>query len=228
MAAGRSDPSLVVAVDGPAASGKSTIAKRLATTLDLPFLDTGLIYRAVGRRVLGAGRDPADPAAALAEARVLEPGDIDEAALKGEVIGRAASQLAAHPAVREALLPFQRRFASGGRGAVLAGRDVGTIVCPDARIKLFVTATAEVRARRRWAELRSKGAVAIFEEVLEDMLERDRRDQSRAIAPLRVADDAWVLDTTDLDVQSAFAAAVGHIERSLDGRLGDRVRGVGA
>ena len=209
---------LVIAVDGPAASGKSTIAKRLAAALGLAFLDTGLLYRAVGRKLLREGRCAGDERAALAAAMNLEPGDLDEQHLRGEKIGQAASNVAAFPAVRAALLPFQRRFAARDRGAVLAGRDVGTVVCPDADVKLFVTATAAERARRRYDELRRRDETAIYEQVLDAMLERDRRDSDRLVAPLRVAEDAWTLDTTSLDADAAFTAALDHIRRHLETR----------
>jgi cytidylate kinase len=209
-------PGLVIAVDGPAASGKSTIARRLAEHLGLPFLDTGLLYRAVGKRVLDRGADPAEAAAAIAEARRLRPEDVHEEVLKGDAIGQAASKVAAYPEVREALLPFQRAFAA--RGAVLAGRDVGTVVCPTADVKLFVTASVRARAGRRFEELRGRGHRPMLEQVLDDMLERDRRDQDRAVAPLCVAEDATVLDTTALDADAAFAAAVQVIEARLASR----------
>ncbi len=202
----------VIAVDGPAASGKSTLARRLARALGLAFLDTGLLYRAVGKRLLEAGRDPSDAAAAVAAVADLRPEEVDADRLAGERIGEAASKVAAIPAVREALLPWQRRFARTPPGAVLAGRDVGTVVCPDADLKIFVTAALEERARRRFEELRRRGQAPMFAAVLDELRERDRRDTERAVAPLRVADDAWVLDTTALDAEAAFAAA---LERAL-------------
>jgi cytidylate kinase len=205
----------VIAVDGPAASGKSTIARRLATALRLEFLDTGLLYRAVGRKLMADGGAPDDEQAAVAAALSLEPADVDERLLRGEEVGQAASKVAAIEAVRSALLPFQRRFATRDRGAVLAGRDVGTVVCPDAPIKLFVTASAEERARRRYDELRRGGSAPIYAEVLDAMLERDRRDADREVAPLRVAHDAWMLDTTALDADAAFTAALDHIRHRL-------------
>src|SRR5690606_18956234 len=180
------------------------------------FLDTGLLYRAVGKRLLDRGADPAEPASAIAEARRLRPEDVEGATLDGEAIGQAASRVAAYPQVREALLPFQRAFAA--RGAVLAGRDVGTVVCPDADVKLFITASLEARARRRFEELRRRGCGSMFQQVLDDMLERDRRDQDRAVAPLCVAEDATVLDTTTLDADEAFTAALRLIESSLASR----------
>jgi cytidylate kinase len=207
---------LVIAVDGPAASGKTTLARRLAAHLGFPFLDTGLIYRAVGWRVLDRGGDPEDRDAAVAEAEALEVEDVDHPGLKDEAVGQAASQVAAHKSVRDALLPFQRRFAAQLPGAVLAGRDIGTEICPDARVKIFVTASVEERARRRYAELRERGEPIIYERVLDELRERDRRDQERAVAPLRVARDAWILDTTCLDADAAFRAALRHVERMRD------------
>jgi cytidylate kinase len=203
---------LVIAVDGPAASGKSTLARRLAAELRFPFLDTGLIYRAVGWRVLRAGLDPSDLDAAIAEAEGLEVEDVDHPGLRAEAVGRAASQVAAHKGVRDALLPFQRRFAAQLPGAVLVGRDIGTVICPDAKVKIFVTATVEERARRRWAELRSRGEDSIYGPVLDELRARDRRDQDRAVAPLRAARDAWLLDTTGMDADAAFAAAIARIQ----------------
>jgi cytidylate kinase len=204
----------VIAVDGPAASGKSTLARRLAARLGLPFLDTGLLYRAVGRRLLARGGDPGDVAAATAAAKALTVQDVEHPGLRDEAVGQAASRVAAFAAVREALLPFQRRFAETPGGAVLAGRDVGTVVCPAAPIKIFITASVEERARRRYEELRQRGQAPIYSAVLEELRERDRRDEERAVAPLRIAADAWVLDTTHLDADAAFEAALRHIERS--------------
>jgi cytidylate kinase len=212
---------LVVTIDGPAASGKSTLAGRLAQALGLPFLDTGLLYRAVGRRVLETGGDPSDAAEALAAAMALTPEEVDAARLRGEEIGQAASKVAAFPAVREALLPFQRRFAHGGEGAVLAGRDTGTVVCPEATVKLFVTATVEERARRRSDELRRRGGRPIYADILAELRERDRRDSERAVAPLRVAPDALVLDTTRLEPEATLEAALRHVE-ALTGRRASR------
>jgi cytidylate kinase len=212
---------LVVTIDGPAASGKSTLAQRLAQALGLPFLDTGLLYRAVGRRLLEAGGDPRDVAAALAAAEALTANEVVTARLRGQEIGQAASMVAAYPAVRAALLPFQRRFAGMDAGAVLAGRDTGTVVCPEAGAKLFVTATAEERARRRYEELRRRGAEPIYAAVLAELRERDRRDSERAVAPLRAAQDALVLDTTSLEPDAVLEMALRHIEavagRSADG-----------
>ena len=212
-------PHLVIAVDGPAASGKSTLARRIALHYGLPFLDTGLLYRAVGRRVLQAGGDPGDEPTARAAALALAPADVDPGQLRGEGTGQAASRVAAFPSVRAALLPFQRRFAATPPGAVLAGRDVGTVICPDATAKIFVTASVEERARRRFEELRrsqelrEEGDPPIYAAVLEELRVRDRRDQEREVAPLRPAPDAWVLDTTDLDADAAFEAVRASIDR---------------
>lgn len=204
---------LVIAVDGPAASGKSTLANRLAQYLSLPFLDTGLLYRAVARAMLDQGLDFNDAAGAVRTAEALSPADVQPGRLRGEGVGQGASMVAAVPAVRTALLPFQRRFATTGPGAVLAGRDVGTVVCPDATFKLFVTATDEERARRRYEELRRRGEEPMYAAVLDELRERDRRDAERAVAPMRVSSEAWVLDTTRLDADAAFEAARGHIDR---------------
>lgn len=203
---------LVVTVDGPTASGKSTIARRIAELYGLPFLDTGLLYRAVARRLLDAGRDPEDVAAAVEAARTLSPAELERPDLHTEEVSQAASKVAAIPEVRAALLDFQRRFARDPRGAVLAGRDTGTVVCPDAPVKLFVTASVEERARRRFEQLRRRGEAAIFARVLEELEERDRRDSQRAVAPLRAAPDALVLDTTHMSVEEAVEAVRRHIE----------------
>ncbi|SNB67897.1 cytidylate kinase [Arboricoccus pini] len=208
------DP-LVIAVDGPAASGKSTIAKALAGRFGLAFLDTGLLYRAVGRKLLDCGLDPADAEAALKAAETLQASDVDEAKLTGDETGQAGSKVAAVPSVRAVLLPFQRNVARSAPGAVLAGRDVGTVICPDAAVKLFITASVEERANRRFAELHQRGANPIRAQVLEDMIERDRRDTSRSVAPLRVADDAHVLDTTQLSLDATLAAAAELVRLSL-------------
>lgn len=203
----------VIAVDGPAAAGKGTLARRLAAALDLPHLDTGLLYRAVGRRVLDAGCDPTDPAAAR-EAEALTPEDLARPDLRAPEVDRAASLVAAIPGVRAALLAFQRRFAEA-RGAVLDGRDIGTVVFPDADLKLFVTASDEERARRRWRELKGRGVEVPFETVLADLRARDARDATRAVAPLRPAVDAIVLETTDLNADAAFARALAIVRDRL-------------
>jgi len=200
-------PPLVIAVDGPAAAGKGTLARRLAAHLGLPYLDTGLLYRAVGRRTLDGGADPADPVAAEAAARALAPQDLDRTDLRGPEADAAASKVAALPGVRAALLDFQRRFGAL-RGAVLDGRDIGTVVFPEARVKLFVTARAEVRAQRRHAEMLARGAALPLAQVAQEMADRDARDISRGVAPLRPAEDAVVLDTSELDAEQVFQRAV--------------------
>ena len=208
---------MIVAVDGPSASGKGTVARRLARALSLAYLDTGQIYRAVAARVLAAGKDPADPDAAVAAAQALIPEDLDRPNLRDEDVGQAASIVAAIPAVRAALLGFQRGFAQsppgGGKGAILDGRDIGTVVFPGADAKLYVTASPEVRARRRHEELIGRGADSIYARVLEDMKERDRRDESRAVAPSRPAPDALVLDTSSLDPDEVFETALAFIRQ---------------
>jgi CMP/dCMP kinase len=198
---------LVIAVDGPAAAGKGTLARGLAHALGLPHLDTGLLYRVVGRRVLDAGADPRDAAAAEAAARALRPADLARGDLRGPDADAAASAVAAVPGVRAALLDFQRRFAAD-RGAVLDGRDIGTVVCPDAAVKLFVTASPEARAERRWRELQARGVAASLREVAAEMAARDAQDSGRATAPLRAAEDAVVLDTSALDAAAALEAAL--------------------
>ncbi len=203
---------MIVAIDGPSASGKGTLARRLAQELGFAFLDTGLLYRAVGAAVLAAGADPGEEAAALEAARALELKDLDRAGLRREAAGQAGSAVAAIPAVRQALLGLQRRFAAappgGAAGAVLDGRDIGTVVCPEADVKLFVSASPEARARRRHKELLDRGEVSIYARVVQELRERDSRDSERAAAPLRPAPDAVVLDTTDLDAEEAFRAAL--------------------
>lgn len=205
---------LIVAIDGPAAAGKGTLARRLATTLGLPYLDTGLLYRAVGRRVLDSGGDPADPAAAEAAVQSLQPSDLDRSDLRGPIADAAAASVASLPAVRAALLAFQRDFATQ-RGAVLDGRDIGTVIFPDAPAKLFVTASLPERARRRWQELRAKGTDVEIAIVEEDMRQRDAKDAARAAAPLRAAVDSYWLDTSDMDAETAFQAALGFVKSRM-------------
>jgi cytidylate kinase len=200
---------LVIAVDGPAASGKTTLARRLAAAFDLPFLDTGLLYRAVARRLLDQGRAFDDRPAAVAAAEAIEPAELDPARLADAAIGQGASRVAAIGEVRTALIGLQRRF-GGGRGAVLAGRDIGTVVRPQAVCKLFVTAAVEERARRRFQELQARDGGTIYERVLDELRERDARDRNRAVAPLVPASDAFVIDTTNRDADQAFA--VGHAQ----------------
>ena len=198
---------MIVAIDGPAASGKGTLARRLAAAYRLPHLDTGLLYRATARAVLESGAAIDDHAAAVQAAETLDPLALDETRLRGKEMGEAASVVAALPAVRTALLATQRAFAGRPGGAVLDGRDIGTVICPEARVKIFVTATAETRAERRWRELIGRGEQARLADVLADIRRRDARDSDRASAPLRPAEDAVLLDTTTLDVEAAFAKA---------------------
>lgn len=207
---------MIIAIDGPAAAGKGTLARRLAGHYGLKYLDTGLLYRAVGAAVLGAGDDPADPAAAEAAARALKPDDLARRDLRTEDVGAAASKVAAVPGARAALLDFQRAFARQPPGAVLDGRDIGTVVCPDADVKLFVTASAEVRAKRRTAELQDRGETVIYAAVLRDLMARDERDSGREIAPLEPAADAIRLVTDNLDADAAFNAAREAIDRKAD------------
>jgi cytidylate kinase len=209
---------MIIAIDGPAASGKGTLGKRLAGHYGLRHLDTGLLYRAVAKGLLDAGKRPDDVAAAAAVAVALEPATFDEAALKGPAIGEAASLVSAIPEVRAALVTFQRDFASKPPGAVIDGRDIGTVICPDADCKIFVTATPEVRAGRRAAEYRGQGKNIDEATVLADIVARDARDTGRAISPLKQAADAHLLDTTNMDISSALRAAIDIVEASRAGR----------
>ena len=199
---------MIIAIDGPAASGKGTLAKRLASAFDLPHLDTGLLYRATARAVLDLGQAIDDPDAAERAAASLDPLAFDETRLRGKEMGEAASVVAAMPAVRAALLRTQREFAGRASGAVLDGRDIGTVICPEADAKIFVTATAEARARRRLLELEARGELVDPDAVLDDIRRRDARDSGRASAPLKPAEDAVLLDTTELDVEAAYGAAL--------------------
>ncbi len=205
---------LIVAIDGPAAAGKGTLARRLAAELGLPYLDTGLLYRAVGRRVLDREGDPKDAAMAEAEARALHPADLDRADLRSAEAAMAASGVAAVPGVRAALLAFQRSFGQA-RGAVLDGRDIGTVVFPEAPVKFFVTASPEARARRRWLEQQAGGGTATLAEVEADVRRRDDQDAHRSVAPMLPAADAMLLDTTALDADAAFAAALAQLRARL-------------
>ena len=203
----------VIAIDGPAAAGKGTLARRLAAEFGLPHLDTGLLYRGVARRVLDRGADPRDAVVAEREARALRAADLRRDDLRGPEADLASSAVSAIPGVRAALLAFQREF--GRNGAVLDGRDIGTVVFPDAAVKLFVTASIETRARRRFEELRSKGVPADPETVEADLRRRDMQDAGRSTAPLRAAPDALLLDTTALDIEGAFAAALAMVRERL-------------
>lgn len=214
---------VVIAIDGPSAAGKGTLAHRLAEHLGFAVLDTGLLYRAVAKRLLDRGDRTENEAAARRAAEAVTVAELSDPALRGEAIAEAASRVSAIPAVRQALLELQRRFAdnpldSNGKplpGAVLDGRDIGTVVCPRATVKLFITASAEARARRRHKELLDRGAASIYARVLQDMERRDARDSGRAVAPTKPAPDAVVIDTTTLDADAAFAAALAVIRARL-------------
>lgn len=203
----------IIAIDGPAASGKGTLAKKIAHELGYAHLDTGLLYRAVGFAVLQGGGDPEDETAALEAAQNLK-GDFSDPHLKSDDVGQAASKVAAIPSVRAALVQYQRDFvANSDKGAVLDGRDIGTVICPEADIKLFITADVEIRAQRRFDELQSKslqlaGKAVTYEAVLKDMRERDARDQGRQTAPMMPADDALIIDTGHLNAEEAFQKAI--------------------
>lgn len=205
---------IVIAIDGPAASGKGTLARRLAAAFNLPYLDTGLLYRAVGRRVLDHGADPADSDAAADQARGLGRLDLERDDLRTPAVDLAASAVASIPAVRAALLDFQRNFAKSS-GGVLDGRDIGTIVFPKAQVKLFVTASLDVRARRRFAEREVQGVATTLDAVRTDLAARDEADRVRTAAPLRPAFDAHILDTSTLDANHAFSAAADFVNRAL-------------
>ena len=207
---------LIIAVDGPAASGKGTLAKRLAAHFKLPHLDTGLLYRAVAQALLARDEALDDPALAETAARSLDIAMLDESRLRGREMGEAASVVAAIPQVRAALLELQRRFARRKSGAVLDGRDIGTVICPDATAKLFVTATPEIRAARRTRELAGRGEAVDPDAVLRDIRRRDARDAGRADAPLKMADDAITLDTSALSIDESFEAARRIVSRRIN------------
>ncbi|MBT7771488.1 MAG: (d)CMP kinase [Rhodospirillales bacterium] len=212
---------MIIAIDGPAAAGKGPLACRLAAHYSLALLDTGLLYRAVGYKVLSAGQDPEDAEHATEVAEALVPGDLESPNLRNDEVAQAASKVSAIPGVRAALLAFQQDFAhtppdgpdGAVKGAVLDGRDIGTVVCPDADAKLFVTASVEVRAERRLKELLDRNVAAIHARVLQDMKERDARDSGRGVAPLVPAQDALQIDTSDLDTDAVFVAAVEFIDQ---------------
>ncbi|MEA2879362.1 MAG: CMP/dCMP kinase [Hyphomicrobiales bacterium] len=203
---------MIIAIDGPAASGKGTLGKRLARRFGLRHLDTGLLYRAVAKALRDAGRPLDDREHAVAAAKALDPARFDEQALKGHAIGEAASIVSAIPEVREALLAFQRNFAAQPPGAVLDGRDIGTVIAPNADVKIFLIAAPEERARRRAAELKAAGQPADEAAILADILRRDERDRTRSVAPLVAATDAKTLDTSTLDIEAAVAKAIGIVE----------------
>lgn len=208
---------MIIAVDGPAASGKGTLARRLAAQFGYAYLDTGKLYRAVGHAILTAGGDPEDAATAVRAAKAISAEMLENPALGGDLAAVAASKVAAIPCVRAALLKFQQDFAhtppNGAPGAVLDGRDIGTVVCPNADVKLFITADLPTRAERRHKELIGRGEASIYARVLQDLKERDERDSNRAVAPLRPACDAETLDTSQLDPDAVFEAALALVKR---------------
>ena len=206
---------MIIAIDGPAASGKGTLAKRLAAHFHLPHLDTGLIYRATARALLDAGAPLNDVAQATRAAQSLDVGRIDEKRLRGAEMGEAASVVAAIAAVRASLIDAQRRFANQPAGAVLDGRDIGTVIAPGAEVKIFVTATPQVRAGRRFKEGRERGEQVDFDTILADIRRRDERDANRVAAPLKAADDATILDTSAMSIDQAFDAARAIVEARL-------------
>lgn len=209
---------MIIAIDGPAASGKGTLGKRLATHYGYRHLDTGLIYRAVAKTMLDGDHALTDEAKAVAAAIALDAGHLGDPALKTDTMGQAASVISAYPGVRAALFDFQRDFASHPPGAVLDGRDIGTVICPYAEVKIFVVASPEVRARRRTLEMAGRGETVDEAAVLEDIKKRDERDKNRAAAPLKAADDAHLLDTSALDIEGTVRAAIDIVEAVRAGR----------
>ncbi|HBV00239.1 (d)CMP kinase [Thalassospira lucentensis] len=210
---------MIIAIDGPAASGKGTLARRVADAMNYAYLDTGLLYRATGAKVLAQKADPADEAIAVKVAENLKADDLSGDALRSEKVGTAASKVAAIPKVRAALLDFQRRLATtppdGKRGAVLDGRDIGTVVCPEAPIKFYLTASVEERASRRFKQLQEKNPAAIYERVLKELEERDARDSARDVAPLKMAEDAIHIDTDRLNANAVYDAVMAHIHTHM-------------
>ena len=209
---------MIIAIDGPAASGKGTLGKRLAAHYGFRHLDTGVIYRAVAKAMLDGGYDLTDEARAIKAARSLDPEKFGHPALKSQAVGEAASMVSGIPLVRAALIDFQRDFAAGPPGAVLDGRDIGTIICPHAEVKIFVVADPHVRARRRTLEAKARGEDADEALVLEDILKRDARDRGRSVAPLVAADDAVLLDNSQLDIEAGVRAAIAIVEAVRAGR----------
>jgi cytidylate kinase len=220
---------IVIAVDGTAASGKGTLARRLAAQLGFAHLDSGSLYRLTALNVIAAGQDPQNPDHAVTAARAVDPSRGKDPAIRTDAVAQAASIVAAIPAVRAALLEFQRKFAArppgGTEGAVIDGRDIGTVVCPDATAKIFIDAEAATRARRRWLELQASGIAKDEATVLADILARDKRDRERPVAPLKPAADADLLDTTLLDIDAAFAAALALVKPRVEEALKARHRG---
>ena len=209
---------MIIAIDGPAASGKGTLAKRLAAHYGYRHLDTGAIYRAVAYALISRGADLGDEAAAVRAARGLDPQTFDNPELKSHQVGTAASVVSAYPEVREVLLNFQRQFAAHPPGAVLDGRDIGTVICPNADVKIFVVADPGVRARRRTLEAQARGETADEAAILADILARDDRDRNRAVAPLKPAADAYLLDNSHLDIEGGVRAAIDIVEAVRAGR----------
>ena len=210
---------MIIAIDGPAASGKGTLARRVADAMGYAYLDTGLLYRATGAKVLALGLDPSNDDAAITAAEKLVSGDLDGEELRSEEVGSAASKVAAIPKVRAVLLDFQRDLArtppAGKRGAVLDGRDIGTVVCPEAPIKFYLTASVEERANRRFKQLQEKNPAAIYERVLKELEERDARDSARDVAPLKMAEDAIHIDTDRLNANAVYDAVMAHIHTHM-------------
>jgi cytidylate kinase len=211
---------MIIAIDGPAASGKGTLGKRLAQHYGYRHLDTGVIYRAVAKAMLDAGAELTDETRAVAVAMELDPEKFGDPALKSQKVGDAASVVSALPRVRAALVDFQRQFAVSAPGAVLDGRDIGTVICPDADVKIFVVADPKIRAHRRTLEAKARGEAADEAVVLADILKRDERDQNRAAAPLKAASDAYLLDNSHLDIEGGVRAAIDIIEAVRAGRRG--------
>ena len=209
---------MIIAIDGPAASGKGTLAKRLAAHYGFRHLDTGVIYRAVAYAMMTAGMDLNDEAQAVKAAMGLDPETFENPALKSQRVGSAASVVSAIPRVREVLVEFQRQFASQPPGAVLDGRDIGTVICPEAEVKIFVVADPKVRAHRRTLEARGRGEEADEAAILADILARDERDQNRPVAPLKPAKDAYLLDNSNLDIEGGVRAAIDIVEAVRAGR----------
>jgi CMP/dCMP kinase len=211
---------MIIAIDGPAASGKGTLARRLAEHYGYRHLDTGVIYRAVAHALMSRALDLGDETAAVRAAQGLDPATFDNPALKSHDVGSAASIVSAIPAVRAALLEFQREFAARPPGAVLDGRDIGTVICPDAEVKIFVVADPKIRAHRRTLEVLARGETADEAAILADILARDERDQNRAVAPLKPAQDAYLLDNSHLDIEGGVRAAIDIVEAVRAGRRG--------
>jgi cytidylate kinase len=209
---------MIIAIDGPAASGKGTLAKRLAAHYGYHHLDTGVIYRAVAHALISRGADLEDEAAAVRAAQGLDPGSFDNPALKSDQVGTAASVVSAIPKVRAVLVEFQRQFAGKPPGAVLDGRDIGTVICPNAEVKIFVVADPKIRAHRRTLEARARGEKADEAAILADILARDERDRNRTVAPLKPAADAYLLDNSRLDIEGGVRAAIDIIEAVRAGR----------